>query len=152
MEVYVKTVKFADILIVVLENKFKKNNKKDKYKQEGEIMEIKRYETKQRMSRAVVHNNTVYLCGQVAKDTTKGIKDQTKTTLEKIEELLESVGTNKNNILSATIYIKDMAMFQDMNLIWDNWVNENFAPARACVQAKMAREEILIEISIIAGL
>jgi len=45
-----------------------------------------------------------------------------------------------------------MAMFQDMNLIWDNWVNENFAPARACVEAKMARKEILVEISIIAGL
>lgn len=115
-------------------------------------MEIKRYETKQRMSRAVVHNNTVYLCGQVAKDRTKGIKDQTKTTLEKIEELLESVGTNKDKILSATIYIKDMAMFQDMNSVWDNWVNENLAPARACVEANMASEELLVEISVIAAL
>lgn len=113
-------------------------------------MEIKRYETKQRMSRAVVCNNTVYLCGQVAKDTTKGIKDQTLTTLEKIDELLENLGTNKDKILSATIYIKDMAMFQDMNSVWDRWVNEGFAPARACVEAKMAREELLVEVSVIA--
>lgn len=115
-------------------------------------MEIKRHETKQRMSRAVIHNNTVYLCGQVAKDSTKGIKDQTITTLEKIDELLNNVGTNKDKILSATIYVKDMAMFQDMNSIWDNWINEGFAPARACVEAKMAREELLVEISIVAAI
>ena len=114
-------------------------------------MEIKRYETKQRMSRAVVHNNTVYLCGQVAKDSTKGIKEQTATTLEKIDELLASVGTGKDRILSATIYIRDMALFSDMNEIWDNWVTTGMAPARACVQASMAREEILVEISIVAA-
>jgi enamine deaminase RidA (YjgF/YER057c/UK114 family) len=115
-------------------------------------MEIKRFETKKRMSRAVVHNNTVYLCGQVAKDSTKGIKEQTITTLEKVDELLESVGSNRDKILSATIYIKDMSMFQDMNDVWDNWVNEGFAPARACVEAKMAREELLVEVSVVAAL
>lgn len=114
-------------------------------------MEIKRYETKKRMSKAVVHNNTVYLCGQVAKDYDKGIKEQTITTLESIDELLVSAGSNKDKILSATIYIKDMSLFQDMNEIWDNWLNEGFAPARACVEAKMASEKILIEISIIAA-
>ncbi|MCS5422626.1 MULTISPECIES: RidA family protein [Psychrilyobacter] len=114
-------------------------------------MEIKRYETQKRMSRAVVHNNTVYLCGQVAKDSTKDMKEQTITTLEKIEELLASVGSNKDKILSATIYVKDMALFQDMNEVWDNWVNEGFAPARACVEAKMAREELLVEVSVVAA-
>ncbi len=115
-------------------------------------MEIKRFETQKRMSRAVVHNNTVYLCGQVAKDSTKGIKEQTITTLEKVDELLESVGSNRDKILSATIYIKDMSMFQEMNDVWDNWVNEGFAPARACVEARMAREELLVEVSVVAAL
>ncbi|MEI6857091.1 RidA family protein [Psychrilyobacter sp.] len=114
-------------------------------------MEIKRYETKKRMSRVVIHNNTVYLCGQVAKDSTKGMKEQTITTLEKIDELLASVGSNKDKILSATIYVKDMSLFQDMNEVWDNWVNEGFAPARVCVEAKMAREELLVELSIVAA-
>ena len=114
-------------------------------------MEIKRFETKKRMSRAVVHNNTVYLCGQVAKDSAKGMAEQTITTLEKIEELLASVGTNKDKVLSATIYVKDMALFQEMNEVWDNWINDGYAPARACVEAKMAREELLVEISIVAA-
>lgn len=114
-------------------------------------MDIKRYETKQRMSRAVIHNNTAYLCGQVAKEYVDDIKEQTRTTLEKIDEILNDLKTNKDNILSATIYIKDMSLFADMNDVWDNWVNEGFAPARACVEAKMAREEILVEISVIAA-
>ncbi len=115
-------------------------------------MEIKRYETKQRMSRAVVHGNTVYLCGQVAKDSTKGMAEQTTTMLEKVDELLASVGSHRDKILSATIYVKDMALFQEMNSVWDNWVNEGHAPARACVEAKMAREDLLVEISVIAGI
>jgi len=115
-------------------------------------MEIKRYETKQRMSRAVVHNNTVYLCGQVAKDSTKGIKEQTETMLEKVVELLDNVGSHKDKILSATIYLKDMKLFDEMNSVWDNWVTPGLAPARACVEASMAREELLIEISVIAAI
>lgn len=114
-------------------------------------MEIKRLETKKRMSRAVVHNSTVYFCGQVAKEFVDDIKEQTRTTLEKVDELLASVGSSRENILSATVYIKDMSMFADMNEIWDNWVPQGHAPARACVEAKMAREEILFEVSVIAA-
>jgi len=114
-------------------------------------MEIKRHDTKQRMSRAVIHNGTIYLCGQVAKDSSEDMTGQTISTLEKVEELLQEVGSNKDKILSATIYVKDMAMFQEMNAVWDNWVNEGFAPARACVEAKMAREELLFEISVVAA-
>ena len=114
-------------------------------------MEIKRHETEQRMSSAVIHNGTIYLCGQVAKDSSENMKGQTTTTLEKVDELLASVGSNRDKILSATIYIKDMSMFEEMNAVWDNWVNEGFAPARACVEANMAEEELLVEISVIAA-
>lgn len=114
-------------------------------------MEITRHETKQRMSRAVVHNNTIYLCGQVAKDSTKGIKEQTETMLEKVVELLDNYGSSKDKILSATIYLKDMKLFDEMNSVWDNWVNPGFSPTRACVEASMAREELLVEISVIAA-
>lgn len=115
-------------------------------------MEIKRQETKKRMSRAVIHNGTVYFCGQVAKDTTKGIKEQTATTLEKVDELLESVGSDRTKLLSTQIFIKDMVDFKDMNEVWDEWVPEGHAPARACVQASAAREDILVEICVIAAL
>ena len=74
-----------------------------------------------------------------------------KTTLEKIDQLLESVGSTRKDILSTTIYIKTMEDFKSMNEVWDSWVIEGCAPARACVQASMAREEILVEMSVIAA-
>ncbi|GLI56846.1 hypothetical protein PM10SUCC1_23600 [Propionigenium maris DSM 9537] len=115
-------------------------------------MGIKRHDSGKRMSRAVIHNNTVYLCGQVPKDETVGIKEQTKTTLEKVDELLAEVGSHKSRILSATVYIKDMDLFKDMNEVWEEWTAEGHAPARACVEAKMARETLLFEVSVIAAL
>ena len=39
-----------------------------------------------------------------------------------------------------------------MNSVWDSWIEDGFAPARACVEAKMARECLLVEISIIAAI
>jgi enamine deaminase RidA (YjgF/YER057c/UK114 family) len=114
-------------------------------------MMIERLETGQRMSRIVKHNGTIYLCGQVCKDATQGIKEQTSSMLEKVEDLLQQAGSNKDNILSATIYIKDMKYFADLNDVWDNWVPEGQAPARACVEASMARDALLVEISIVAA-
>jgi len=103
------------------------------------------------MSRIVEHNSTIYLCGQVAKDATKNIKEQTVTTLEKVEELLKKAGSNKRHILSATIYLRDIKDFSAMNEVWDAWVEEGHQPARACVEARMARPELLVEISVIAA-
>ncbi|MEZ9708184.1 RidA family protein [Vibrio breoganii] len=112
---------------------------------------IERQQTKQRMSRIVKHNGTIYLCGQVCADATQGIKEQTQTMLDKVEELLLESGSDKEHMLSATIYLKDMQYFQEMNAVWDAWVPEGYAPARACVTADMAREALLVEISVVAA-
>lgn len=107
---------------------------------------------RRRMSKIVIHNNTVYLCGQVAKDAVAGIKQQTETMLEKVDDLLKQAGSDREHILSATIYIKDMKYFAQMNEVWDAWVIEGYSPARACVEASLARPELLVEISVIAAL
>lgn len=114
-------------------------------------MSIERLETKQRMSRIVKHNGTIYLCGQVCADATKDITEQTQTMLDKVDQLLLQSGSDRKHILSATIYIKDMQYFAEMNAVWDAWVPEGHAPARACVTANMAREELLVEISVVAA-
>ena len=113
--------------------------------------QIERKETSQRMSRIVIHQDTIYLCGQVAADASKDIAEQTQTMLNKVDELLTQAGSGRERILSATIYLKDMADFAAMNAIWDAWVPEGHAPARACVEAAMARPELLVEISVIAA-
>lgn len=112
---------------------------------------IERMETKQRMSRIVKHNGTIYLCGQVCADATKDIAEQTQTMLDKVDTLLDQAGSDKEHMLSATIYIKDMKDFAEMNAVWDAWVPEGHAPARACVEASMAREALLVEISVVAA-
>lgn len=114
-------------------------------------MTIERIETKPRMSRIVKHNGTIYLCGQVCADATQGITEQTQTMLDKVDDLLIKSGSDRKHILSATIYIKDMQYFAEMNTVWDNWVPEGYAPARACVTASMAREALLVEISVVAA-
>jgi enamine deaminase RidA (YjgF/YER057c/UK114 family) len=114
-------------------------------------MTITRTETKKRMSRIVIHNDTIYLCGQVAEDATRGIEEQTRTMLKKVDDLLVHAGSSNKHILSATIYIKSMDLFAQMNKIWDAWIPKGHAPARACVEARMARDELLVEISVIAA-
>ena len=103
------------------------------------------------MSRIVKHNGIIYLCGQVCKDATQGITEQTQTMLDKVDELLLEAGSDRKHMLSATIYIKDMQYFAQMNEVWDAWVPAGHAPARACVTADMARETLLVEISVIAA-
>ncbi len=114
-------------------------------------MNIERMETKQRMSRIVKHNGVIYLCGQVCADATQDITQQTQTMLDKVDSLLVQAGSDRKHMLSATIYLKTMDDFAKMNEVWDNWVPEGYAPARACVTADMAREALLVEISVVAA-
>ena len=115
-------------------------------------MNISRFETNDRMSRAVIHNNTLYLCGQVAADAAADIGAQTRTMLDKVESLLNKYKSSKEYILSATIYLKSMSDFDTMNSVWEAWMPKGFAPARACISASMAREALLVEISVIAAI
>jgi enamine deaminase RidA (YjgF/YER057c/UK114 family) len=71
--------------------------------------------------------------------------------LAKVNELLVSVGSDTTRMLTATIYLKSMDDFAAMNLVWNAWVPSGHAPARACVQAAMARPALLVEISVTAA-
>ncbi|WP_263145936.1 RidA family protein [Pseudomonas sp. RIT-PI-AD] len=116
-------------------------------------MSIQRQHTNARMSQIVIHNSTVYLAGQVADDLSAGIEQQTRETLTHIERLLGEAGTDSTRILSVTIYLKDIdAHFAGMNAVWDAWLPQGVAPARATVQAKLCEPDILVELSVIAAL
>lgn len=112
-------------------------------------MSIERHEGNGRMSNVVIHNNTMYLSGQVCAEG--DIKEQTAGVLAKVENLLNKYGSDKENILSITIYLKEMKDFADMNSVYDAWTIDGFEPARACVEAKMARETLLVEMSVVAA-
>jgi enamine deaminase RidA (YjgF/YER057c/UK114 family) len=116
-------------------------------------MPIERLQPGPRMSQAVIHNNVVYLAGQVAADAHgKSVAEQTKEILAGIDALLEQAGSDKSHILSATIWLTDMASFAEMNKVWDAWAVPGAMPARATVEsAKLASAEYKIEIAVIAA-
>jgi enamine deaminase RidA (YjgF/YER057c/UK114 family) len=115
-------------------------------------MSISRLHAGPRMSQAVVHGTTIYLAGQVAdKAKGKSVAEQTKEILAAIERLLSEAGSDKTKILSATIYLANIATFAEMNAVWDAWVPAGHAPARATVEAKLAAPDYTVEIACIAA-
>jgi enamine deaminase RidA (YjgF/YER057c/UK114 family) len=115
-------------------------------------MKIERHDIGPRMSKAVVHGDTVYLAGIVANNPKgKSVAEQTKDILAQIDGFLAKAGTDKSKLLSANIWITDMATFAEMNAVWDAWVSPGHTPARATVEAKLATPDYKVEIMVVAG-
>lgn len=115
-------------------------------------MTIKRLQIGPRMSQAVIYNGMVFLAGQVADDAKQDVSGQTKQVLAAIDALLADAGTDKTRVLSASIFLADMADFAGMNAVWDSWVSPGHTPARATVEAPLARPGWKVEIVVTAAL
>jgi enamine deaminase RidA (YjgF/YER057c/UK114 family) len=98
-----------------------------------------------------VRGDTVYLCGLTATDPAADIKGQTQQILDRIDHYLAEAGSDKSKLLQAQLWIKDMALFAEMNSVWNAWVDPENPPARACVEANLARPGLLIEIMVTAA-
>jgi enamine deaminase RidA (YjgF/YER057c/UK114 family) len=115
-------------------------------------MAIERKEVGPRMSQVVVHGNTVYLAGMVAHASKgKSMTEQTREVLASIDKYLAQAGSDKSKLLSANIWITDMANFAEMNAVWDAWVSPGNTPARATVEAKLAAPDYKVEIMVVAA-
>jgi enamine deaminase RidA (YjgF/YER057c/UK114 family) len=115
------------------------------------MTKIIRNHVTERMSRIVVHNNTVYLCGQVGEANTP-IKDQAEEMLARVDKLLIEAGSSKEHMLSATVYLSDIRYFVAFNEVWDAWIVPGYPPTRACVEARMASPGVFCEVSVVAAL
>ena len=113
-------------------------------------MQIQRHGSTRRYSDSVVHNGTVYLV-EVPSNLDANITAQTENLLASVERLLAQAGSDKSRLLMATIYLADMADYRAMNAVWDAWLPEGSAPARACVQARLANPEFRVEIVLTAA-
>ena len=113
-------------------------------------MQIQRHGSTRRYSDSVVYNGTVYLV-EVPSNLDADITGQTENLLASIECLLAQAGSDKSRLLMATIYLADMADYSAMNAVWDAWLPEGSAPARACVQARLANPEFRVEIVLTAA-
>ena len=120
----------------------------------GERMNIERYGLTQAIadtpiiSLMTVHDDIVHLCGVSADPgSPSDVKDQTRQVLERIDLLLGRAGTSKSKLISATVWLTDMAHFADHNAVWNAWVDPKNPPVRACLQSpQLWRPGLLVEI------
>jgi len=103
-----------------------------------------------RMSDAVIHSGLVYLSGQVGTPGAS-VTQQTQEILAGIDRLLASAGADKTRILSAQIWLADIADFAEMNAVWDAWVPQGDCPARATGESKLAAPGYRVEIIVVAA-
>ncbi len=115
------------------------------------MTEIRRIPGSARMSSVAIHNGTAYLKGVTARGGPKDIAGQTKSCLDQIDALLSEAGSSRNRVLQMTIWLRDMADFDAMNAVYDAWVVRDAEPVRACVEAKLASPDLLVEMRAIAA-
>lgn len=115
-------------------------------------MSITRYERGPIASHIVVWNQTVYLAGQVAPSGSGSVNEQTREILERIDQLLTQAGSDRSRLLTATIWLADIATWADMNEVWQDWIDPENPPARATVEARLAAPEYLVEVMVTAAL
>lgn len=99
-----------------------------------------------RYSRIVVHNGTAYFSGLTAVDGAGDVRTQTRETLAKADELLAVLKAHRADILSATVWLRDISDFAQMNEVWEEWIDAENPPARATVEARLAAPDLLVEI------
>ena len=115
-------------------------------------MSIQRIDGNQRMSKVVVHGDTVYLAGLIAdKMLGQGVAELTREILSIIDGFLAKAGTDKSKLLTATIWLSDIRTVDEMNKVWDGWVTPGNTPARACIEALLQGPEKKVEIQVTAA-
>jgi len=114
-------------------------------------MAIERIDAGPRMSRAVVHGDTVYLAGLTADDLSQDTAGQTRQTLDKVDSYLARAGSDKSKLLRVEIWLAHISTFDEMNAVYDAWVDSDNPPVRACVEARLAGAGYLVEIMVTAA-
>ncbi|MGO4523507.1 RidA family protein [Microvirga sp. 2MCAF35] len=117
------------------------------------MTDIRRIGVAARYSDLVMHDGTAYFSGYVP-ETSLGLSvaEQARDILGQIEQSLAEIGSDKSRLLYTTIWLADIASYDEMNAIWDAWIIPGQAPARACVESKLADPDYALEIQVIAAL
>jgi enamine deaminase RidA (YjgF/YER057c/UK114 family) len=113
-------------------------------------MEIERINPREWNCSAVGYGNFLFLSGTVADDKSLDMKGQTAQVLEKIDRVLAQAGSHKSRILSATVYMADASLKEEMNEAWMAWVDRTNLPTRTAVGAVLT-PGTMVEITICAA-
>jgi len=116
------------------------------------MSDVRRIDPGPRLSEAVILDDRMYLSGMIPEDTALDITGQVKQALAEIDALLAKGGSDRSRILSAVIWLADIADFAAMNVVWDAWVVPAKTPARATVQARLSEPKMKVEIMVVAAI
>ena len=114
-------------------------------------MSITRHEPSSILSSVVEANGFVFTAGIVADDATQDAKGQTTQILAEIDRLLGLCGTDKTKVVWATIWVTDIRNRDALNEAWTAWTGGQNLPARACIEARLAAPDLLVEIAVTAA-
>ena len=104
-----------------------------------------------RMSQIVKHGGIAYFTGQVGASS-DNVREQSIETLAKCDALLKRAGTDRSHLLTAMVWLKDISDAPAFNEVWNSWIDPENKPTRACVQAELARPNLLVEVQLTAAI
>lgn len=107
---------------------------------------IKRIQQNARMSQVVEYNGFFETAGQVATDLSAGVAGQTQQILASIDSLMSAVGATKNDLTRVQIWLANIQHFDEVNVVYERWLEGFEKPVRACVESRLAGPEYLVEI------
>jgi len=115
------------------------------------IVGVTRIESGTRYSQAVVVGDLVFIAGQVPEDTSQDITGQMRQTLAALDRILLAAGSRRDQLVSVTVYLRDIIDYAAMNAVWDAWVLGDATPARVTVEARLALREYRVEVQAVAA-
>ncbi len=106
-------------------------------------------------NQGMVIGNLIYTAGQIPLDkegnmVPGGIKEQTKQVLENVKAVIEAGGSKLDNVIKATVFMKDLSDFAGMNEIYGQYFKSENAPARTTIQVARIPKDSLVEIEVVA--
>lgn len=105
-------------------------------------------------SQAVQWGNLVFTSGQIpltaeGRLVEGGIEEQTHQVFRNLKAVLEEAGTSLDKVLKATVFLKDMNQFTQINAIYEAYFGSH-KPARSTVEVARLPKDVLVEIELIA--
>jgi 2-iminobutanoate/2-iminopropanoate deaminase len=107
-------------------------------------------------SQAVKAGGFIFTAGQIAFDPATsqivegGVAQQTARVMENLKAILEAAGSSLDRAVKATVYLKDMNDFSEMNTVYGRYFTQN-PPARSTVEAARLPRDVFVEIDLIVA-
>lgn len=107
---------------------------------------LTRFDTTDKLSKAVASGNFVFVSGQVPDNASASPYQQTLEAMDKVEKYLIKAGCKRDDMLFAMVFVKDLENLPEINRAWGDWIPVGTAPARACVQATPASSQFALQV------